>query len=66
MAKSYLVQGMTCGGCARSVENAIKAAVPGASVAVDLPSGKVTVDPADDAKVQQAVDDAGFTFGGAA
>ncbi len=66
MAKTYKVAGMTCGGCVRSVEQAIKAAAPGASVSVDLAGGKVTVDGADEAAVAKAVDDAGFEFQGAA
>ncbi len=66
MAKTYKVAGMTCGGCVRSVEQAIKAAAPGASVSVDLASGKVTVDGVEEAAVAKAVDDAGFEFRGAA
>ncbi|MBF0333956.1 MAG: heavy-metal-associated domain-containing protein [Alphaproteobacteria bacterium] len=66
MTKSYKVSGMTCGGCARSVEGAIKGAIPGASVTIDLPTGRVTVEPADDAKVEKAVAEAGFGFDGAA
>lgn len=67
MAKTYRVTGMTCGGCAKSVESAIKAALPGASVSVDLEKAAVTVEGADDDQaVARAVDDAGFTFEGAA
>ena len=65
MAKTYKVSGMTCGGCARSVEQAIKAAAPGAEVSVDLPKGEVTVEGADDSSVSKAVDGAGFEFQGA-
>ena len=65
MAETFKVSGMTCGGCARSVEQAIKAAAPSATVAVDLPNGKVTVDGADAQVVAKAVDDAGFDFQGA-
>jgi len=65
MAKTYKVSGMTCGGCARSVEQAIKAAAPGASVSVDLPKGEVTVDGAEETAVAKAVDGAGFDFQGA-
>lgn len=67
MAESYKVDGMTCGGCARSVTNAITKAAPSAAVTVDLPSGTVTVDggvPAD--TVKRAVEAAGFDFRGAA
>jgi copper chaperone len=67
MSKTYKVSGMTCGGCARSLESAIKAAAPAASVAIDLASGRVTVDNvADDTVIERAVDEAGFTYGGAA
>ncbi|CAA7613476.1 heavy-metal-associated domain-containing protein [Magnetospirillum sp. UT-4] len=66
MAAKYLVSGMTCGGCARSVESAIKTEAPGASVSVDLPTATVTVDGADETQVKKAVDEAGFTFLGAA
>jgi len=65
MAQTYRVSGMTCGGCMRAVEQAIKTAAPGASVTVDLTAGKVTVDGADQAAVAKAVDEAGFEFGGA-
>jgi copper chaperone len=64
MAKTFKVSGMTCGGCVRSVEQAIKSAAPSASVSIDLPSGKVTVDGADEHVVAKAVDDAGFGFEG--
>ncbi|AWK85090.1 heavy-metal-associated domain-containing protein [Azospirillum thermophilum] len=67
MADSYKVDGMTCGGCARSVTNAITKAAPSAAVTVDLANGTVTVDggvPAD--TVKRAVEAAGFDFRGAA
>lgn len=67
MADAYKVDGMTCGGCARSVSNAITKAAPDAAVTVDLATGTVLVDggvPAD--VVRQAVEAAGFDFGGAA
>lgn len=67
MAKVYKVSGMTCGGCARSVEQAIKAAAPAAEVSVDLAGGKVSVEGvADDGVVAKAVDDAGFDYQGLA
>lgn len=67
MVKTYKVSGMTCGGCVRSVEKAIKAVAPAAQVSVDLESGKVSVEGiADDGLVAKAVDDAGFDFGGLA
>jgi len=66
MNDTYTVIGMTCGGCAKSVTNAIQDAEPGASVEVDLDAKSVTVDGADEATVKQAVEDAGFEFSGAA
>ncbi|MFD1624320.1 heavy-metal-associated domain-containing protein [Azospirillum griseum] len=67
MADAYKVDGMTCGGCARSVSNAIVKAAPNAAVTVDLASGRVMVDGgiAEDV-VRQAVEDAGFDFVGTA
>jgi copper chaperone len=56
---------MTCEGCVRAVTNAIERAIPGASVSVDLAAGKVTVD-GDESAIAEAVDDAGFSFGGRA
>lgn len=65
MKKSYRVDGMTCGGCAASVTKAIESLQPGAKVDVDLDAKKVTVDGIDDeAAIAQAVEDAGFDYGG--
>lgn len=64
MSGTYKVDGMTCGGCARSVTNAIGKLAPDAKVAVDLPAGVVTVDGADAETVKTAVEGAGFDFGG--
>ena len=65
MSETYRVDGMTCGGCARSVERAITEAVPEASVSVNLEAKTVTVDGSADAgTVEQAVEGAGFDFGG--
>lgn len=64
MADTYRVNGMTCGGCARSVEGAIKALAPGATITIDLAAKAVTVDGASAEQVQKAVDDAGFGFEG--
>ncbi len=67
MQKTYKVEGMSCGGCSGSVERAIKAAAPGVTVQVELEGGLVTVGGInDDALVQRAVEDAGFTFAGSA
>lgn len=65
MTKKYSVLGMTCGGCANSVANAIKSAAPGAGVDVDLEAKEVSIEGLDDdATVQKAVEGAGFEFGG--
>jgi copper chaperone len=67
MGQTYRVDGMTCMGCAGSVERAIKAVDAGAKVAVDLAAKTVTVDgQADAAAIKGAVENAGFTFAGAA
>lgn len=67
MTTTYRVDGMTCGGCARSVTGAINRIAPQAAVSVDLPSGRVTVDgEADEAAIKGAVEGAGFDFLGRA
>lgn len=67
MTDAYRVDGMTCSGCARSVSNAITKAAPNAAVTVDLATGTVMVAGGIPAElVQQAVEAAGFDFGGAA
>ncbi len=65
MAKTYRVDGMSCGGCVKSVSNAIAAKDPKARFTVDLPSGTVRVD-SDTAEplVIAAITDAGFDFRG--
>ncbi|MQX37757.1 heavy-metal-associated domain-containing protein [Roseospira navarrensis] len=66
MSATYRVSGMTCGGCARSVESAIKAAAPEVeTVTVDLEAGTVTVAGAVPQEViAGAVEDAGFDCDG--
>ena len=67
MNETYVVDGMTCDGCVRAVTKAIERAIPGATVSIELAAGKVTVRGADDdSAVAEAVDDAGFSFGGKA
>lgn len=60
---TYVVTGMTCGGCANNVKNAV-AGVPGVSaVEVDLATGQVTVtgeQAVDSSLVRAAVVDAGY------
>lgn len=65
MSTTYRVTGMTCGGCARSVEAAIKAVAPQAVVSVDHANSKVSVDGASEQQIKTAVNEAGFTFEGA-
>jgi copper chaperone len=65
MAATYHVEGMTCGGCAKSVTQAILQSLPTAQVFVDLDQKAVRVEGAHDAQaVQDAVEGAGFDFGG--
>ena len=66
MSDTYLVGGMTCEGCSRSVTKAIEGAIPGARVEVDLAAGRVSVEGGEASLVAQAVDDAGFDYGGPA
>lgn len=67
MTTTYRVDGMTCGGCANAVTNAIQAAKPGTDVQVDLDAKTVSVPTdMDEQAVSQAVSDAGFDFIGAA
>lgn len=66
MATVYRVSGMTCQGCSRSVERAIKAVAPEAAISVDLAAGQVRVDgEVDPAAIARAVEEAGFDFAGA-
>ncbi len=65
MADTYKVDGMTCGGCARSVTNAILKQAPDARVAVDLEAGTVSVEGGVPAEtVRRAVEAAGFDIVG--
>jgi len=67
MSKVFQVKGMSCSGCAGSVERAIKAVAPSASVEVMLDAGLVKVEGVDDNEVvKKAIEDAGFTFNGEA
>ncbi len=57
----FIVDGMTCGGCVRSVENALKRLDPQAAVAVDLGSRKVEVTTsATREDIVTGIEDAGF------
>lgn len=61
----FVVEGMSCGGCARSVTNALKGADPQAEVVVDLADKKVTVESSKDAAtLRAAIEKAGFDVQG--
>ncbi len=65
MLKSYRVEGMTCCGCAGAVEKALKEALPGATIDVNVAVNEITIDPAsDDDLIKRVVEDAGFDYGG--
>ncbi len=60
---TYTVSGMTCGHCAASVTEEITEIDGVSDVAVDLPTGVVTVTsdrPLDEARVRAAVEEAGY------
>jgi copper chaperone CopZ len=44
MTEIYRVNGMTCGGCARHVEKALRAVAGVSSVVMDVPKGTATVE----------------------
>ncbi|MDS0136140.1 MULTISPECIES: heavy-metal-associated domain-containing protein [unclassified Amycolatopsis] len=63
----YTVTGMTCSHCVASVSEEVGALDGVTEVAVDLPSGAVTVTsdrPVDDAQVCAAVEKAGYALAG--
>jgi copper chaperone len=65
MMARYRVKGMTCGGCARAVTNAIRTASAAARVDVDVAAGTVAVDDAvPEPTIAKAVGEAGFEFVG--
>ena len=67
MEKTYKVDGMTCGGCVRSVERALSAALPTTRIAVSLENNEVRIAGEHEASaVEKAIEGAGFDFGGAA
>ena len=64
---SYTVTGMTCSHCVASVSEEVGAIEGVTDVAVDLPTGAVTVnsaEPIDEARVRAAVEEAGYTLAG--
>jgi len=55
------VKGMMCGGCAGTVEKAIKRVDSAAKVTVDLPTGKVSIETsAERAAIGEAIEAAGY------
>ena len=57
----FHVEGMTCGGCARSVTKAIELVDPAATVSTDPPSRRVQVQTsASEAQIIAALTEAGF------
>ena len=64
---TYTVTGMTCGHCIASVTEEISEIDGVTDVAVDLPTGAVTVTsskPVDGADVRAAVEEAGYQLAG--
>ncbi len=60
---TYTVTGMTCGHCAASVREEVGALAGVTDIAVDVPTGKVTVTstaPVDADAVRAAVEEAGY------
>jgi copper chaperone len=65
MEAKYKVSGMTCGGCSRSVTNAIERISSDLKVTVSLDEASVVVvGEHQEEVVKEAVEDAGFDFGG--
>ncbi|MFI6156901.1 heavy-metal-associated domain-containing protein [Kitasatospora sp. NPDC051170] len=65
----FQVQGMTCGHCVTAVTAELKKIAGVGEVAVDLATGRVTVDsaaPLADAEVAAAIDEAGYDLVGRA
>lgn len=67
MAQSYIVEGMSCGGCSSAVTKAIKAISSTSEVNVDLASKTVRIEGLEDeAAIKEAIEEAGFDFVGKA
>jgi copper ion binding protein len=65
--RTYTVTGMTCAHCVASVTEEVGAVDGVTGVAVDLPTGAVTVtsaEPVDEARVRAAVEEAGYRLAG--
>jgi copper chaperone len=64
VTQHYVVAGMTCAHCVSSVTEEVSALVGVTDVAVDLPSGSLTVTSdaeIDFSEIEAAVDEAGYT-----
>ncbi len=61
MNQTFQVQGMSCGHCANAVTQAVRAIDPQAEVKVDLASGQVDVQSAQDhAAIARAIEEEGY------
>jgi copper chaperone CopZ len=63
----YRVSGMTCSHCESAVKDEVSTLETVVDVQVDVPTGRVTVTsttPLDDARVRDAVDEAGYELTG--
>lgn len=62
MQYTFDIEGMTCGGCVRAVENALKRVDGVEAIAVDLATGRasVTTTVATPAALLAAIEDAGY------
>ena len=57
----FLVSGMTCGSCVKSITNAIKALDTSAQVNVDLSTQKIKVDSKkEQLEIQSSIEEAGY------
>ncbi|MET8144316.1 heavy metal-associated domain-containing protein [Sphaerisporangium sp. NPDC005288] len=65
---TYAVEGMTCGGCAKRVRNAVDVAIPGVEVIeIDPKSGRMRLGsdaPLPEETVRGAVESSGYRFAG--
>ncbi|MDQ0133297.1 copper chaperone [Neorhizobium galegae] len=60
MTAIFTVPDMTCGHCETTVRGALAEALPGAAVAIDLTTRKVTID-GDAVKAEEAIREAGYS-----
>lgn len=61
MNQTFQVQGMSCGHCVNAVTQAVRSVDPQAEVKVDLPTGKVDVQSAQDhAAIARAIEEEGY------